>query len=390
MTMATKRSIFETHLAEWMAAKGDRKKRGEMTKEISRIAKVHSKSVGRSFRRLQMKHGSDTNRRGRPVHYTKDVDAALYDVWDTASRPCGELLHSMINEYVAVLDRDKMWKNGSEATEKLLAMSEATIRRRVSGFRKKYGIGKGKTATKASELKNIIPIFKGPWEGLPPGTGQLDTVAHCGASIAGDYVYTVNYTDTALYWGVRLAQWNKGQKATVESMKKIKERLPFPWKMGHPDTGSEFINWVAKAWFENEGIKFTRSEPGKKNDNMYVEERNGHVVRKYLGWQRIDCPETVSVLNKLYETLDLYLNHFQAVRRTIKKERVGTRYVRTFEKKARTPYQRLMEHKDVSKKVKRQVRLEHESLNPLRLKKKIGILREKIHRIQKRHGRGAE
>lgn len=89
--------------------------------------------------------------------------------------------------------------------------------------------------------------------------------------------------------------------------------------MGHPDTGSEFINWVAKNWFDAEGIKLTRSEPGKKNDNMCVEERNGHVVRKYLGYLRYDVPEIVPMMNELYQELALYLNHFMPVRRTIEK-----------------------------------------------------------------------
>jgi hypothetical protein len=389
MIMATKRSIFGAHLAEWLATAGDREKRGKMIKDISRIAKVHPKSVSRSFRRIQMEDKSSPERRGRSVYYTKDVDTALYDVWDAANRPCGELLHPMIDEYVTILSRDKMWREGDETTKKLLTMSEGTVKRRVSGLQKRYGVSRGRSTTRPSALKSVIPIFKGPWENLPPGTGQLDTVAHCGSSIAGDYVYTVNYTDTALYWGVRKAQWNKGQEATVESMTEIKRQLPFPWKMGHPDTGSEFINWLAKAWFESEDIKLTRSEPGKKNDNMYVEERNGHVVRKYLGWQRIDCFDTVSVLNELYEILDLYLNHFQAVRRTLKKERVGARYIRVFEKRAKTPYQRLMEHRGVSRDVKGRMQREHESLNPLRLKKRIDTLLKSVFRVQKQ-GYGAE
>ena len=115
----------------------------------------------------------------------------------------------------------------------------------------------------------------------------------------------------------------------------------------------------------------TRSEPGKKNDNMYVEERNGHVVRKYLGYTRFDCREVVDMINELYDVLALYLNHFQAVRRTLTKERVGAKYKRTYEKIARTPYTRMLEHSDVTESVKKKLREEHAKLNPLVLKKKI-------------------
>lgn len=78
MNMTTKKDIFKSHLAEWLAIKGDRQKRGEMTKEISRIAKVHPKSVGRSFRRVQIATESRVRKKGRKTFYTKDADAALF------------------------------------------------------------------------------------------------------------------------------------------------------------------------------------------------------------------------------------------------------------------------------------------------------------------------
>jgi len=167
-------------------------------------------------------------------------------------------------------------------------------------------------------------------------------------------------------------------------MKVIKEKLPIPWLEGHPDSGGEFINWVAKNWFDQERIRLSRSEPNRKNDNMYAEERNGHVVRRYLGWQRLDNPAVVPVMNELYDCLPLYLNHFKAVRRIVSKEKVGSRYVRRFEKKAKTPFQRMIEHPAVTEDVKEKLRQEHAVLNPLLLKRQIDTLITKIFRIQKR------
>jgi hypothetical protein len=387
--MATKQEIFREHLGVWLAARGDRKRRGEIIKQVSAIAKIHPKSVGRAFRRVQLSSASRETLRGRSVYYTKDVDAALYDLWEAANRPCGELLYPLIGEYLEVLLRDSLWQHGEEATGKLRTMSEMTVRRRVGTFRIRYGVGRGRSATRASDLKRIVPIFKGPWESLPPGNGQLDTVAHCGDSLLGDFAYTVNYTDAATYWGSRRAQWNKGQEATKGSLVVIKQRLPFLWLMGHPDTGSEFINYLTLEWCDAEGIRLTRSEPGRKNDNMYVEERNGHVVRKYLGWQRLDAdPGIVVLMNDYYDMLDLYLNHFQAVRRTLVKERVGSKYVRVFEKVAKTPYQRVLGHPAVSAEVKEKLRREHDALNPLLLKRRLDTLKKKIFDYQKKRGRG--
>ena len=381
--MATKKDILATHLDEWMKARKDRKKRAEITKHVGFVTGMHPKSVPRAFKREQMRDQGKTEGRGRPVLFGPDVTSALKDVWDAANGPCGEILFPIIREYVEILKRDGMWDHAGSATDKLLAMKEHTVRRRVSGLRKKYSVQKGLGSTKPSALKSIIPIFKGPWKDLPPGNGQLDTVAHCGDALLGDFIYTLNYIDFSTYWIIPRAQWNKGRHATVESMKAVKSSLPFPWLMGHPDTGSEFINWVAKGWFDTEGIRLTRSEPGKKNDNMCVEERNGHVVRKYVGYLRYDVPEIVPVMNEMYRELGLYLNHFMPVRRTIEKIRIGAKYRRTYEKIAMTPYQRVIVHPDISEETKQHLRIEHETLNPLRLKRKIDTLLSKIYSLQK-------
>ena len=382
--METKLDIFKNHLAEWLACQGDRKKRGKMAKEISRIAKVHIKSIGRSFRRVQMKDKSSPCRRGRKTVYTPDVKAALLDVWVTANGPCGENLKPMIADYINGFKEVERWLYSHETTEKLLAMSLGTMKIEVKKLRLKHGINRGLSSTKPSSLKTIIPIFKGPWNNLGPGYGQLDTVAHCGSSLNGDFVYTLSYIDAALYWGVRRAQWNKGQAATKDNMIYIKNSLPFKWIMGHPDTGSEFINWINKKWFDDNGISLTRSEPGKKNDNMFIEERNGHIVRKYLGWMRLDAsPAIVDLINDYYETLDLYVNHFQAVRRTLSKERIGAKYCRVIEKEAMTPYQRLINHPEISDEIKRKVEKEHKALNPLRLKEKLDMLEKRVFNFQR-------
>jgi len=383
--MATKQDIFVEHLNEWLKAEKDRKRRREITDHIVFTAKVHRKSVSRSFRRIQMKDTTKEERRGRKTYYTPDVLSALKDVWEAGGRVCGELLHPQIAEYVHVLKRDKMWPHCEEATNKLLEMSERTVKRKTVKLAQAHGENRGRSGTKPSSLKTIIPIFKGPWKDLHPGQGQLDTVAHCGDTLLGDFIFTLNYTDAATYWTIIRAQWNKGQHTTVESMKQIKSRLPFLWVMAHPDTGGEFINWVAKDWCEKEGIQLTRSEPGKKNDNMFVEERNGHIIRRYLGYARLDNMESVPVVNELCETLELYTNHWKAVKRQVSRERVGSKYVRTYEPTAKTPYARVMERNDISDEIKRHLKKQHDALNPLVLKQRIDTLVFMILKLNSHH-----
>ena len=118
---------------------------------------------------------------------------------------------------------------------------------------------------------------------------------------------------------------------------------------------------------------------------MYVEERNGHVVRKYLGYRRFDCPMVVPLMNDFYEVMGLYLNHFKAVRRQVSRERVGSKYVRKYEKIAKTPYRRVLEHPAIDEAVKEKLQREHATLNPLLLKREMDRLLEIVNDQQTRH-----
>jgi hypothetical protein len=381
--MDTRDKVFKESLKEWLSAQGNRKKRAEIAKYIVFSTKCHPKSVSRTFKRIQLAEAKP-ERRGRPRYYDKAVTGALRDAWKASDYACGEVLHPMICEYVSAMQRDGQWKHGDVATAKLFAMSERTAKRRVVAFRKEEGEKKkGKSGTSPSALKNIIPIRKGPWKDTVPGDGQIDTVAHCGESLAGSFIWTLDYTDICTYWTVIRGQWNKGQEPTKDNMIAIRERIPFPLLAIHPDSGGEFINWVLKDWCEDETITLTRSEPYKKNDNMCVEERNGHVIRRYLGWERLDAIETLPLVNELCDTVNLYVNHWKAVRRMIKKDRVGAKYKRTYEKRAMTPYERVLARSEITEEAKKKLRIEHESLNPLNLLKKIATLKKKIYEITK-------
>ena len=385
--METKQEIFRRYQKEYWAA--GRKRKKEILDTVSEMTLMHRKSVIRRFRKLQMRDHAKRERRGRKLHYTALVTAALKDIWEAGNRVCGELLHPMISEYVDIFIRDKDWDYDTETTVKLRAMSLATLKRRVGKFMHIQRTRKGISSTKPSHLKHLVPIFTGPWRGKPPGYGQIDTVRHSN-SATGDAVYTTNYTDAATLIPVLRAQWNKTQEATQRSMEEIKARMPFPWLGAHPDTGSEFLNWFVIGWCNQEGIELTRSRPNHKNDNMYVEERNGHVIRDTIGYVTLDCPEAVDALNELYDVLVPYRIHFIAIRRITKKERVGSKYVRRYETTAKTPYQRILEHDAVSEEDKARLRVTHATLNPKTMVREIERLVKKVYDVQKRYGKSRE
>lgn len=385
MTMETKKNIFREHLAAWLGA--DRKSRGEIIKHICAVANVHPKSVPRSFRRVQLHGAGQPEKRGRGIVYGPDVIAALKDVSEAASRPCGEILHALIPEYVRIFKRDGTWKYDDVVTAKLLAMSVATVKRRAEKFSHLRKMVRGKSTTKPGSIKALIPIRSGPWADAPAGTVQIDTVAHCGDAIAGDFAYTVNTTDVATLWGARRAQWNKGKEQTVRSMEAMNADFPYDICEWHPDTGSEFINWFCKGWCEKKGQRLTRSRPNRKNDNCFVEERNGHIVRKWIGYTRFENEEMVDALNELYDVLTPYLNHFIASKRTVSKERVGSKWKVRREQKPLTPYERVMGRYDIPQEMKAKLKAEHEALNPLAMKNNIEKLVWKLYDSKKRCGK---
>jgi hypothetical protein len=137
--MATRNAVLADHLEDWRATRNNKKKRGVLLIHLSKTLKIHKKGIGRSMRRLALRQSDmHEDHRGRAVYYTKDVDAALYDVWKAGSEACGENLHSMVGEYMNVLIRDGQWKHGDMATGKLRVMSEGTMKRRVGLFVRKY------------------------------------------------------------------------------------------------------------------------------------------------------------------------------------------------------------------------------------------------------------
>lgn len=381
MTMNTKKEVFREYLNEYL--KADRPGKSKILDNLIGVTKMHRKAIIRSLKREQMRY-SQTSRRGagRPVIYGKDVTAAIREVWEIAGEICAERLHPIILEYVCILQRDKMWHHGDNTTEKLLNVSLGTLKNRIDGF-VRIKDGGGRSTTKPSNLKEIIPVRRGPWDNPDPGFGEIDTVVHCGSSLCGDMAYTVNYTDIATGWGEWGAQINKGQIRTKENIAKIKERLPFPLLGLDPDTGSEFINWHLKGWCDDNKIELTRSRPNHKNDNAHVEQKNYTNVRKLLGYARIDNQRAVDVMNELYSgPWRLYVNFFQPSMKCVLKKRIGSRYVRKYDT-PKTPYQRVMEHKKIDQSVKDELARVKENLNPLILRREIDRLAEKVFKIQK-------
>ncbi len=384
MNMEHKRGVFEEKLEEY--CKAEKKRKSEILNAVCEVSGLARKGAIRRLRRMQMRDPRLVVKRGRPRTYTPDVIAALKEVWEIGSESCGENLHSQINEYIDIQIRKKRWIHSDETTQRLRAMSLGSVKVYMGEFtrtRRNFG---GKGTTHKSAALSMVPIRMDGWDEAETGVTQVDTVAHCGDTVAGDFDFTVNGTDVATLWGSRRTQWNKGQGATLVSLERMRASSPFPWTEAHPDSGNEFINHQVLAYAKETKLRMTRSRPYRKNDNCFVEERNGHVVRTYVGYERFDVPATVDALNDLYDVLTPYLNHFIASRRIVSKERIGARWKVTRERVAKTPYQRVLGRNDVSEEIKNKLHAKHAMLDPASMKKEIDRLTKRVHDIQRRYG----
>ena len=364
--METKKELFGIELKVYLQATKEGK--GEILDGLERQTGMHRISIIRSFRRLQLSSSyQNVGVRGRKTIYTHECMEAVQFIWKSADYCCGELLKPVIRERVTLAKEYGLWKWNEEIERKVLFISVATLKRKIPRWRT-FPVQRGISTTTPSAIRDSIPLFEGDWKKVSPGNGQIDTVAHCGGSMAGEFIFSCGYVDVASGWTVYRAQWSKGMMATQESLKSIHASIPFPLCMIHPDCGTEFLNSVVINWCESIAVEVTRSRSYHKNDNGYIEQRNNHVARKWFGYSRLGHKELVEPMNIFYEKLSLYTNHFQAQRLCIGilelsegKER------KLYEKHGMTPYERILEREDVSPAVKEKLRQEHQLLNPFTL-----------------------
>jgi len=371
--MRTKKELFGIELAVYL--KASKAEKGRILDALQRQTGMRRESIIRSFRRLQLKSAGSEKKRGRKTYYTADVCAALKEIWEAANGCCGELLHPIIPEYVSILKRDGMWRHNDAITGKLLAMSLATVKRRATAWECLNG-RRGISTTTPSAIKERVPLFQGSWLQVPVGMGQIDTVAHCGGSLASDFAYSVGYVDVSSGWFAYRMQWNKGMAATKESLETIRKSLPFIWLHLHPDCGTEFLNEMVMAWCDEEDIAVSRSRSYHKNDNGYIEQRNGHIVRRWLGYDRFGCRELLPKINRFYELICLYHNHFIAQRLCVGTKTLPSgKHRKIYEKKALTPYARLLANPKVAGNIKESLKREHAPLNPKILHDKLAKMK---------------
>jgi len=320
---------------------------------------------------LETKSITNLSRRGRKKIYDDAIiETVLIDIWKATNLPCSKRLKHLIPLWLPFYKKQKI---SEPIQQKLLTISAATIDRIMASSRSKFS-KKGLTTTKpGSIIKKQIPIKTDQWDEQQPGFLEADTVAHCGSSTAGMFVYTVNWVDIATQWTEQRATWGKGEKNVLNAIQDMESQLPFPLRGFDSDNGSEFLNWHLVRHFQQRKhpAQFTRSRPYKKNDNAHVENKNWTHIRQYLGYQRFDNPQLVDMLNDLYcNEWNLYFNFFSNSFKLIEKQRVKSKIIKKFDV-PKTPFQRIMESEFIPAETKQQLQRIIENIDPFELQKQM-------------------
>ncbi len=346
----------------------DKRTKGRLLDEFCRTTGCHRKAA---IRLLRQAPAWRARRRGRPCRYGPELEPVMARLWELADHACAKLLAPLLPTLVAALERHQELVLTPEVRAQVLSLSPATLDRLLRPVRRRLHRQPRRAGTSASTLARQIPLRTfGEWQGVTPGSLQGDLVLHCGESTAGFYLATLVGVDVATSWTEFEAVWGLGQRRVGTGIHHVRQRLPFPLREWHSDNGSEFINALLVAWCRREGIRFTRGRGYRKNDQAWVEQKNGFVVRRLVGYDRYASRAAYLTLHRLYGLLRLQLNFFRPVRKLVSKRRVGSQVLKRYDA-AQTPYQRLLASGILSEAQREALERQFFAINPVALARQI-------------------
>jgi len=330
----------------------------------------HRKAAIRSLRQPAVERGPRIIT-GRPVEYEpRLLGRWLRPIWRATDYACGRRLVAMLPEWIPAYEQHERRLPG-EVREKLLLASGRSLDRLLEPLRVP---GTGRSLTRpGSLLRQQIPIRGSVWEEGKAGWLEVDTVALCGGSVAGEFVWMVDGVDYATTWVEVRAMWGRGQAGTLDALRDVEASLPFSLLGLDSDNGGEFLNYHVLNWLQKRRrpVFMTRSRPYKKDDNAHVEQKNWTHIRQCFGYERHDNPEVVEPMNALVKgAYGQLLNYFHASLKLKRKERKAGKVQRIYGA-AQTPLARVLASAQVTAQTKQRLRQHKASLNPFALKQAV-------------------
>lgn len=344
---------------------GSRSEKGKILDELVKLTKFHRKHAIRLMNQARPSK-SISVRPGRRI-YDEAVHEALVAIWEAADRICGKRLRIAIPDYVESLERHGHLKLNSDLRKKLLSVSAATIDRILTPMRMKAHGRTNRRRKSHMKVKSQIPVRTfADWDEPAPGYFETDLVAHNGGLSAGSCVHSLVLTDISSGWTECVALVARAQTLVIEALEALQSQLPIPLLGIDTDNDGVFINESMIKYCESHDVEFTRSRAYVKNDQAWIEQKNGAVVRRFVGHQRLKGILAAQVLGRLHRLTRLYVNFFQPSFKLRQKTRVGAKVYKSYFPPA-TPCDRLLKNEKVSEEAKERLREQKACLDPVRL-----------------------
>jgi len=368
MSQTTRKEVLKRLRRRYRSA--GREHRRKLLDQAEELLGYHRKSAVRALGAPEVGRAPWINA-GRPVSYEPSVLLPwLRPIWQATDYACGRRLVAMLSEWIPAYEAHER-RLPAEARDKLLGASARTLDRLLEPLR---GQGAGRCLTRPGTLlRHQIPIRGSVWEEGKAGWLEVDTVALCGGSVAGEFVWMVDGVDYATTWVEVRAIWGRGQAGTLAALQDIEAGLPFALLGLDSDNGGEFLNYHVLNWLQKRArpVFMTRSRPWKKDDNAHVEQKNWTHVRQNFGYERHDNPEVVGPINRLVKgAYGQLLNYFHASLKLERKERREGRLKRIYGP-AQTPLARVLASSEVTPQTKLRLQQEKARLNPFALKLEV-------------------
>ncbi len=333
----------------------------------------------RAIRVASARHGpaAAVVRKPRPRKYSYDALVVLQEVWRLAGQPSGKYLAVVMDDTLERLVRFReLGKVADRATPQVLdevrAMSAATIDRYLKPHKDSAYPNALSATTPSHILRSSVPVRTSMDDPITTaGFLELDTVAHCGHTLKGEFLRTLTGTDPVTGWTMLRTIRNNAFIHIHGGLEWITKHAPIPVTGVDFDNGSEFMNWAVITWCDKQAIPVTRSRPYKHNDNAHVEQRNGDWVRRHAFRYRYETDAELALLNELWDLVMARKNHLlPCVKATGWDTTPAGRKKRTYDK-PRTPYQRLIDTGTLDEQTHTRLQAEHAALNPAKLTRAI-------------------
>jgi hypothetical protein len=365
--MTTRKELIEGVGARYRGASTS--ERTKILDEFVAITGYHRKHA---IRVLGAGAFPDRPPRPRDRLYDEAVRQALIVLWEAADRVCGKRLKALIPALIGAMERHGHLDLDSVVKAKLLRVSAATIDRALGDARSHVdGQRKRRTGVGAAIRRSIPVRTFSDWRDPPPGFFEVDMVEHCGGTKTdGDFVHSLVLTDIASGWTECIAMPVRNQSLVVEGMAIAAADLPFAMLGVDTDNDSAFMNQTVFDYCKDNGLEQTRSRAYKKNDQAWVEQKNGAIVRRLVGYGRLSGLAATQALAQLYSASRLYVNFFQPSFKLKSKTRDGARVSKTYHAPA-TPCDRLLASACVSEAVKSKLKEQFDRLDPVLLLRDI-------------------